>query len=212
MNKKSNKFLLEASITFKIIIIISITFITKLFFSCTPSPPIEIHYNSIIVSGINNSDKFVGITNVDTMYSSAIALNLTLFDSTNRYHASNNKIVSKSFSITPAMAFSISKSFIPVNKVVYIKTTTMFDIDEDVKAGDDISNLIVYDTGDNFLYQDMTHAISTMNRTQASASSSVLLALKKSIKNTKAQFNIQVTLDNGNKLSYTTNLFTIIIP
>lgn len=214
MNKnKSYKIYPGASFPTKVVIVITLGFFTKLFFSCTPPPPIEMHFNSINIVGVDNSDRYLSrFSSVDSMFADAVALKLTLSDSTFDYYASNFNKVLKSISFTPAMALSIEESFIPVNKVQQIKITTLFDINENVRAGDDISNLIVYETGSNFeLYQNMNRAISILNKTQISPSSSVILILKTSVNNTKAQFNVRVLLDNGNELSYNTPIYTIII-
>ncbi|MFA6401088.1 MAG: hypothetical protein WCX31_05610 [Salinivirgaceae bacterium] len=210
--KKNNEIFLSKCLPRKVLVIMIIGFVLKLFFSCTPPPPIEMQYNSINITGIDNSGRFMGsYASVDTMYSGAVALKLTLFDSTHYYYAFTISKVLKSLSFTPAMAFSVDESYIPVNKVEQIIITTLFDIDEDVKAGDDISNLIVYDTGGDFeLYQNMNNAIGALNRTQSEASGSIAMVLLKPIENTKAQFNVRVTLDTGNELSFSTGIFTII--
>ena len=210
--KKINKIYFSKSLPTKVLIVFILGFGLKLFFSCTPPSPIEMHYNSINIIGIDNSDRFIDkYTSVDTMYSGAVALKLSLFDSTYNYYAFNFYKVFKSLSFTPAMALTIDESFIPVNKVEQLRIITLFDIDENVKAGDDISNLIVYDAGSDFeLYQNLNYAIATLNRTQATAGSSIVMVLRTSIENTKAQFGVKITLDNGYDLSFITDMFTII--
>ena len=209
---KINKILFGKSLPTRVFIVILLGFGLKLFFSCTPPSPIEIHYNSINIIGINNSDRFMDkYTSVDTMYSGAVALKLSLFDSTYNYYAFNFYKSLKSLSFTPAMALTIDESYIPVNKVEQIKIRTLFDIDESVKAGDDISNLIVYDAGSDFkLYQNLNYAIASLNGSQATADSSIVMALRTSIANTKAQFEVKITLDNGYELSFITGIFSII--
>jgi hypothetical protein len=170
------------------------------------------YYNSIRVIGVDNSDRFLKRnTNVDTMHSGAVAFNLTLLDSTFDYYAFNYSNALKSLSFTSVMALSFSMSFIPVNKVEEIKVTTLFDIDDEMRAGDDITNLILYEAGSDFeLYQSINNAILNLNRDQPAASSSIFLALRIPIENAKAQFCVQVFLDDGNMLSSNTNIFTII--
>jgi len=211
-NKKSKRIFLNASLPAKVLIVILIGLFTKLFFSCTPPPPIEMCYNSIGIVGVDNSDIVLKRnSNVDTMHFSAVAFNLTLLDSTYDYYAFNFNNALKSLSFTPAMALSFSMSFIPVNKVEEIKVTTLFDIDDNVRTGDDITNLILYETGSDFkLYQNINSAILTLNSAQPTASSSIFLALRIPVENTKAQFYVQVFLDNGIVLSSNTNIFTII--
>ena len=215
MNKiKCISFNSRTTLLTKIIVVLMLGFSIRLFFSCTPPPPIEMHFNSIKIIGVNNSDRFsYSYTSVDTMYSSAVAFKLTLFDSTYNYYAFNFRKTLKSLSFTPAMAFSIDESFFPVNKVEQIKITTLFDIDDNIKAGEDITNLILFERGNSFeLYQNLNSAISTLNKTQPTASSSIVLVLSTSAKKTTLQLNVQITIDNGTVLSTNTDVITIINP
>ncbi len=198
----------------KKIVVLTLGFSIRLFFSCTPPPPIDIHFNSIKIIGVNNSDRFINSnTGVDTMYSSAVAFKLTLLDSTYNYYAFNLHKTLKALSFTPAMALSFVESFIPVNKVEQIKVTTLFDIDDNIKAGEDITKLILFERGNNFeLYQNINSAISTLNKTQPTASSSIVFVLSVSTKKTTLQLNVQITLDNGTVLSTNTDVITIINP
>jgi hypothetical protein len=210
--KKSARRSLNASLPAKVFFVILVGVFTKLFFSCTPPPPGDMYYNSIGIAGVDNSDRFLKRnTSVDTLYSGAVALNLTLKDSTFDYYAFNLNNALKSLSFTPAMALSFPSSFIPVNEVEKIKVTTLFDIDDEVRAGDDITPLILYETGRDFeLYKNIDNAISDLNKTQSATSVSIFLVLKRPIDNTMAQFYVQVFLDNDNVLSTNTNIFTII--
>lgn len=196
----------------RVLIICILWFGVKLMLSCTPPPPIEINYNSINLAGIDNSGRFMmRHEGVDSMYANAVAFNLTLYDSTLTYYTNHSGNAFKTLSFAPAMAFSVVESFIPVTKVEQISVTTLFDIDEDVEAGMDVSSLFVFDTGNDFeLYRNMDDAMATLNTTQFTASSSIVMVLRKSVANSVAQFTVRVTLDNGIELSLRTGMFTIV--
>lgn len=198
----------------KLIVVLALGFSIKLFFSCTPPPPIEMYFNSIKIIGVDNSGRFINRnTSVDTMYSSAVAFKLTLSDSTFNYYAFNFYETLNSLSFTPAMAFTVDESYIPVNKVEQIKITTLFDIDENIKAGEDITNIILFERRNDFeLYQNINSAISTLNKTQPTASSSIVLVLSVSTNYPKVQLNVQITLDDSTVLSTNTDVITILNP
>ncbi|OFY50442.1 MAG: hypothetical protein A2W85_10410 [Bacteroidetes bacterium GWF2_41_31] len=199
----------------KVIILLILSFGIKLFFSCTPysQDPIEINYNHISVIGIDNSDRYLDYYNTtDTIYSDAVALKLTLSDTSMFYAATFSSNLMQTFSFQTARAYDIEPSYIPLNKVVDIKVKTLIDINESLKAGDDISEHILCSSRDDFdMYHNLSQGISWLDDIQSRhKSSSIILVLKTSIKNTNAQFEVKVTLDNGNELFGTTVIFTII--
>ncbi|MDD2565080.1 MAG: hypothetical protein PHU27_12775 [Salinivirgaceae bacterium] len=210
MKMKSVKWI-KPSLLMRVMILLFLSFGMKLFFSCTPPPPVDIFYNSVRLIGIDNSGQFMrSYENIDTIYSNAMALKLTILDTSYNYYASLNGIM-KSLSFSTAMALSINEAFNPVNKVVQIKVQTLFDVDDDIKAGDDISIHILYADGYDFeLYESVNSAISRLNGTQNMPGGTVEMVFEKSIKNTKAQFYVEITLDNGQVLSCVSDTFTII--
>lgn len=211
MNKKKNK---RNSLFGKVIILLTLSFGIKLFFSCTPSSPIpiEINYNTISAVGVDNSGRFVDYySTIDTIYSDAIALKLTLSDSNMFYASSYSPNILQSFSFHTMHAESIEPYYIPKNKVIGIKIKTLLDINETIKAGEDISAHILCSKRENFgMYNNLSHGISWLNGVQNYESSAIVLVLKTSVKNTNAQFEVVVTFDSGDSLLCTTEIFTII--
>lgn len=199
----------------KVLIILTLSFGIKLFFSCTPysQDPIEIDYNHISIIGIDNSDRYMdNYTAIDTIYSDAVALKLTLSDTSKYYAALFSPNLFEAFSFQTLKADDIDPSYIPRNKVIDIKIKTLLDINGDLKAGDDISEYILCAPREDFgLYQNLSHGISQLNDIQSyNERSSIILVLKASVKNANAHFEITVTLDNGIELLGTTEIFTII--
>jgi len=199
----------------KVLIILTLSFGFKLFFSCTPysQDPIEIDYNYISVIGIDNSDRFLAnYSDIDTLFSNAVALKLTLSDTTKYYAASFLPNLLEAFSFQTLKADDIDPSYVPRNKVTDIKIKTLLDINDDLKAGDDISEYIFCAPREDFdLYHNLSYGISRLNDIQSYYErGSIILVLNVSVKNTNSQFEITVTLDNGIELLGTTEIFTII--
>ncbi len=199
----------------KVLIILTLSFGIKLFFSCTPysQDPIEIDYNHISIIGIDNSDRYMdNYTAIDTIYSDAVALKLTLSDTSKYYAALFSPNLFEAFSFQTLKADDIDPSYIPRNKVIDIKIKTLLDLNDTLKAGDDISEYILCASRDDFdLYHNLSHGISWLNDIQSYYErGSIILVLKASVKNTNAHFEITVTLDNGIELLGTTEIFTII--
>ena len=205
----------EVDLIPKVIILLTLGFVLRLFFSCTPysQDPIEINYNSISLVGIDNSDIHLGYySTIDTIYSDAVALKLTLSDTSNFYATSFYQDLIQTFSFQTLKADDIDPSYIPRNKVIDISVKTMFDINDSLNAGDDISEYVLTASRDDFdLYHNLNQGVLWLNGIQSYyESSSIILILKTSVENTTAQFEVIVTLDNGNKLIGMTEIFTII--
>ncbi|HPW67032.1 MAG TPA: hypothetical protein PLY32_03390 [Salinivirgaceae bacterium] len=209
---KSKSFHLRVPLLIKVIFVLTLGFSVKLFVSCFPPNTIDMHFNKIEIYGIDNSGIRACGHMVDTMYASAVAFKLNLMDTTQGYYSHKSNYALSSLSFAPAMAFTVDRRFIPVNKVAQIKITTLLDIDENIKAGEDITNLILFG-GDNFeLYHNVNSAISTLNKEQSAANSSIVMVLSISAKNPTLQLNVQVTLDNNSVLSADTDVITILNP
>ncbi len=193
----------------KIAIVLFLGLIIKILIGCVPHESIEITYNDISVIGVDNSGEFTpGDTKIDTLFSSAVALRLILSDSSQI--ASFSAATFKSLSFSNAMATSIDYNYIPKNKVMDIKVATVFDIDANTKAGSDISNSILYDFGNFELYRTKDEAIQKLNGIQDSPSAAVYIILKLDVKNSKAQFKIDILLDDEKHLSCVSDTLAIL--
>ena len=202
----------------KVLIIFILSFVIRLFFGCNPftPDPIGIDFNNVNITGIDNSGRFLGyntIDTLDTLYTEAVALRLSLSDTTKLYAASSYPNSYQTFSFQTLLATEIYQAYYPNNNVVEIKLKTLYDINSTLKAGDDISEHILCIRDNDFdLYHHLDEGISWLNDTQDYSGGSVILVLNTSVENTKAQFEVKVSLDNGKELSDTSNLFTIIKP
>jgi hypothetical protein len=200
----------------KVFILLIVGFGFKLFFSCTPTPydPIEFDYNKILVIGIDNSGKYMSANNaIDTLYAEAVALRLTLSDTSAFNTISILQNATQSFSFQTAQADSPVISYLPRNKVVDIRIKTLSDINSTIKAGTDVTALFLCAGSDFNLYNSISHGISNLNGPQSyHKSGSIRLVLTTAVINTTAQFEVKVTFDNGSELASTTEVFTIIQP
>jgi hypothetical protein len=205
----------ETTLFPKVLIIFALVIGFKLFFSCTPESqdPMDLNYNKISVVGIDNSGQYLEYySSTDTLYSDAVALKLTLTDTANRFASLFLPNLKQVFSFQTLQADDVDPVFIPVNKVVDINIKTLMDINDSIKAGADITEYFLYSIGGDFqLYQNLSQGLSSLNGIQSfHESSSIILILKTSIENTNAQFEVEVALDNGDKLKSTTVIFDII--
>lgn len=199
----------------KVLIIFALAVGFKLFFSCTPESqdPMDLNYNKISVVGIDNSGQYLEYySSTDTLYSDAVTLKLTLTDTANRFASLFLPNLKQVFSFQTLQADDVDPVFIPVNKVVDINIKTLMDINDSIKAGADITEYFLYSIGGDFqLYQNLTQGISSLNGIKSfNENSSIILILKTSIENTNAQFEVEVALDNGDKLKTSTVIFDII--
>jgi hypothetical protein len=196
----------------KVLIVLTLSFCTKLLFSCDPTlETIEINYDAAEVMGIDNSARYLANhIDVDTLYAEAVALRVTVSDTSNHY-AENFPTKWQPFSFQPLHAWDYQPVFAPKAKVLAITVKTLVDINETLKAGSDVSDYVLY-APESFggLYKRLNYGLSRLNGTQSTRDSSIDLVLKTPVENTHAQFEITITLDNGTSLLASTPLFTIL--
>lgn len=198
----------------KVLIVISCWIIIKILMSCNPPPPIDFRYNSIKIEGINNNSEYIGDNITDTIYAAALCLKLSLFDSAQYYAQSNFKANVPLFSFKKAMAMEYADSYIPEIKLASIKVVSIYNINNEIEAGDDVTDIFLF-TDKRFssvLYNYQEWAISGFNEAHSNPGSFIFMVLKVPVENSKAQFYIEVQFEDGSTLSDTTNTFQIITP
>lgn len=184
-------------------------FFLKIFFSCTPPAPFDMTYSTINLEVMDNSGHVYDRNNSDTIYSDAVSIELSLSDSS-MYYASNTIKAAELFSFESAYAWSPDFTYQPVHLVHDIQVFTEFDIDDTFKAGDNITDSILYLEKPSYsLYVTKDKAITYFNGLQWEPGCSVMMYLKLSVKNTQARFRVVVSLDDGSKLIETTDIYSI---
>lgn len=201
------------SLFLKMVLILLVGLAFRIFVSCTPPPPIKMDYNLAELTGVDNSGRHMPRFNsVDTMYSDAVAFNLVLYDSAFLHDVFVANNPRGFFAFSKANALSIAENFKPLNKVYQLKIKTLFDIDSDIKAGDDVTSLMLYARGDFELYKGLDYAISKLNGEQYEPRGNVQLVFTKPVRNTMAGFRVDITLDNGREINCVSETFTILTP
>ncbi len=198
----------------KVLIVVSCWIIIKTLISCNPPPPIDFIYNSIKIEGINNNREYIGNNITDTICAEALCLKLSLFDSVQYYAQSKFKANVPLFSFKRAMAMDYTDSYVPEIKLVSIKVVSIYNLNNEIEAGDDVTDIFLF-TGErfsSFLYNYQEWAISGFNEAHSNPGSFIFMVLKVPVENSKAQFSIEVKLEDGSTLSDTTNTFQIITP
>lgn len=198
----------------KVVLLLAIGFVFRLLLSCTPTDydPFNITYNSLSVTAIDNSGRYLNSSSVDTLYAEAVALKITLADTSNQFAFSWASGISNTMCFQSVLAMDPVLSYLPVNKVVSLKVKTLFDINETIGAGDEVSEYFLCScNGDFGLYSSISRAIAAFNGVQTNhPKSSVLVALKTTVENTQAQFEIEVIFGDGSRLVVETSVFTIL--
>lgn len=193
-------------------IIAVLYFGVQFFFSCEPPEPIFMSYNKISIEAVNNASVYVNFTQpIDILYSKAVAFNLTIADTTDTY-VSRYSYFKKALSFKQAYAMSIpDPSYIPSESVESVTIYSLFDINGAIKAGDIITEHLLFVNFENQgLYNGFDAIYAHYNGEQTYKNSSAVLVLKTEVENTQAQFKVEVVLDDGSILTTTSPVFTII--
>jgi hypothetical protein len=197
----------------KVAIVILVALAFRIFVSCTPPAPIKMEYNMAAVTGIDNSGRYMPqYQNTDTMHFDAVAFNLVLYDSAFHYHVLTHNSPNSFFAFSKANALSVAENFVPVNKVNQLKITTLFDIDNNTKAGSDVTDMMLCAANDFELYKELDYAISRLNGEQFEPKGTVQFVFPMPVLNTMAAFAIDILLDNGKEISCVSATFTITSP
>ncbi len=198
----------------KPLIVLAIIFGIRLFFSCTPNDfdPMEMDYNSLSTSYVDNSNVYLSyFREVDTSFSEAVAIKLTLSDTSQMYKKSLSAKLQQAVSFRTSQADDWSPTYIPRNRVSELNVRTLFPVNASIDAGDDVTKFFLYAGGSFAMYSHLDKAIETLNRTQSyDRLCTIVLVLAERVENTKAQFELTVTFENGDKLVSTTPVLTII--
>lgn len=194
---------------FRSAFILIVLFGLRIIFSCTPQY-YDIFYNSINLTAVDNSGEYINSVVSDTLYSDAVAFELTLSDSFPLYGSLPERIL-RDLSFSPVLAFEVASVFIPQNRVSAIRVYTLFDLDSILLAGNDISDQVLYAPRmSHFIYSPLSSAVDFFNLDQGERSPSVYLILKYSVHNSLARFRVDVSFEDHTVLSDTTGIITII--
>lgn len=172
--------------------------------------------NSIEITNIDNSQTYPQFTEEDEMHKAAVAFNVLISDTTLTENYAYSQPLQSSIGFSTALAWSCdcSMNYLPEPTIQNFNIFTNFDINDTVKAGDDVSNLFLvtdYSWSNRDLYYELNELINLANLTTNEMPGILLkIFLKVPVDNSKAEFTIEITLSNDTKISQTTNTITII--
>jgi len=196
----------------KIIFVIFLFFIIKLFVSCCncsdDTTPMQL--NDVAIRNLNSvgSSGYVNYNKTDTMLSAKVAFEVIISDSTidyNKMYAKNN--LDFGFSIVNAFGCDCFQIFKPEQKIIDIKIFNLFDMNELIPANSDVTSNFFALISQSNLYTSIKNLYPLINHDVISAVPKIGINIfcKLNIQNTKAKFRINIGLSNGKILTAYTN-------
>lgn len=175
------------------------------------------NFNKTDLRNIDNTGSYPQTSESDTMLSAAVAFEVSLFDSLGYYYfAENTAPEFTGFKTSMAMSCDCSIPMQANYHLNEIKITTLFDLNSEIKAGDDVSEHFVASLSGNSaynsgVYQTLSNICKqTIGKTYYdSGVESFRIFLKPGVENTKARFVIDLILSDHTIFSDTTNLIHI---
>lgn len=202
----------------KVLFVLFLIFISRLFFSCCncPDDTTSVNLNKVNIDNIDNTFQYgySEITKKDTLYRAAVAFKVNVIDSTvtetHWFYVAN-------MGFNSASAFQpceCPQLFQPKQNISEIKIITQKDINSQIKAGSDVTDLFVGTPTDNFLYTPLDKLLEKLEGTVSAgmAGYSVSIYCKEPIDNETAQFEILIGLSDSRILRATTRLIHLSTP
>lgn len=187
------------------------------FMDCECSDEI-FHYsiNSVEITNIDNSQTYPISTDENVMHRAAVAFNVRISDTTHaEYYACKQPLkIVVGFSTAQAWSCDCPMNYLPDATIQSFKIHTVFDINDTIKAGADVSKLFLAMNRFNYsddLYHEVNDMVNKVNiTTNDSPDISFKMFLKVPVDNNQAEFTIDITLSNGAQISKSTNTISII--
>lgn len=195
--------------TSKVLFVIGLFFILRLTQSCTCSDePFYLDSNLIMIKNLDNSGLYTASSNIDTMFSAAVAFEVAIYDSTNTFYTSlvNPKT---SFGFSTAQALSkcpeIYKSKQNISKISII---TLEAISPEIPVNTDVTEYFLTQESNTFLFQPLETLINTALYSYSLDDPlfTFKVFFKEDIQNDKAQFAFEILFSDGRTLTAKTNL------
>jgi hypothetical protein len=202
--------------TTRITVLISLAFLLKAVSSCIqPVFDFDFDFNKITVTNLDNSDVYVMRNDRDTMYSSAIAFEVTLSDEEFLAAGSLPKAETAFPGFTPATAMSPESLYHPRHHITALRIVTLEEMSPAIPAGSDVTGLFVayvprYSEG--FLYIITDELLTMINRDFYPGEPSVSFQLfcNQDITASRVLFAITVTLSDESMLTAQTGIVNLL--
>jgi hypothetical protein len=202
----------------KVLFVLLLIFFSRLFFSCCNCPDdlTSVNLNSVKIQNIDNNFQYgySQTTLKDSMLRAVVAFEVNVIDSTvTETHWFYGAIPG----FTSASAFQpceCPQLFQPVQSISEIKIITLKDINAQIKAGADVTDLFVGTPTDTFLYTPLKKLLDKLKGSIASgiAGYSISIFCKEQIDNDTAQFEVLIGLSDSRILKAKTQVIHLSSP
>lgn len=185
---------------------------------CDPLP-LYFDFTSLELNNLDNSGEWVVAGSTDSMQPAAVAFGITISDSLGYYphYAVANIIGAFGYKTSNAMRCECSQPMIAYHYLTDIEITTLYDINEELHAGDDVTGYFVGQLQSNSspvsgVYLDLATIIAqTENKVYYDNGVEAFgIYLKPEVETPQARFAITLTFSDNSILTDTTRLIQIL--
>jgi len=199
------------------LLIISVFFLIRLGFSCCNcvEQVAEYQFDSIEITNIDNSEWTANHSDYNKMYPTAVAFRVNVADTSFRGYYEMAQVWSPK--LPSAMAMQPCECpfhFFLKNEISKVSVITLRDISPDKTAGSDIADSFVWQQGWNHMYQSVDSLLNIMNKPfydYRNPQKSIQFYCRDSVQNDSLQLVFQFQYTNGEMLSDTTELISILL-
>ncbi|HAH56508.1 MAG: DUF5034 domain-containing protein [Lentimicrobium sp.] len=181
--------------------------------------PTYFDFTTLEIQNLDNSGEWVMPATADSMHPAAIAFELTIFDSLRYYrHFTKTEVIyTVGYKSSFALSDDCSQPLIANHYLTAIQITTLYDVNDDIHAGDDVTDFFVGQLRSNtspvsgvYVWLDAIIAQTENKIYYDSGVEAFGIYLKPEVEMPIAQFEITLTFSDGSILSDTTSLIHII--
>ena len=200
------------------ILFISIT-ILRLTFSCCSceNESYSFGYNNIIINNIDNSGQWSKPSEKDEMSAGSVAFEIQIAGTEVVVSESLKKLRINGFKALSAQDCNCDDQYTPNQEISEIHIRTLYDLNSEYCCNDEVTPLFLANTcvdcediGSFYITIDELQKRINPGALYHSPVNKFLIYLKVPVENDKAQFEIEVVLENGQSIVSTTNLIAII--
>lgn len=198
----------------KSLLLLILLFTLRIIHSCgCPDDPHFFDFDLMTVSNLDNSKDYLQSNPTDTMYSSAVAFEISISGSKGFAHLGKSNF-SLGFSEANAMEECPTR-FVSNQKISKISIKTMEAISSEIPENTDITDLFLglvpYTSSLKYLYEPIGNLYDKLNQETVfeDATATLQVFCRVNIQNEKAQFEFTVNLSDGRTLTGLTDMIHI---
>ena len=189
----------------KILFVASLILAGQIFPACPrcDQDPVPFNYSGVSLKNLDNSLDYVRYNSTDTMYSAAVAFELSITGDAPISERKENVYggMQRAYADECAILFS------PQQSIEKISVYTLEDLSPDILLESDVTyhflGLVYYHYTDDFLYKTLPELIEQVrpDKILSEAQMSFRIFLTREVKNDTARFRIEVSLSDGRTLT-----------